>query len=92
MKKTKKTLLAGALAIALAAVAGLSTNVAAQPASPAERTFSVAVHFRYADGFEYDYVLATGVPPSDISSWLSACGQSHWVGSVVRYHCFVIPE
>ncbi len=85
----KKNLLAGVLAIAMAVVAGVSTSVFAKPAP---RTFSIAVHFAYADGTNYDYVLATGVPPSEVSSWLSACGQSHSTGSVVRYHCFVIPE
>jgi len=86
----KKNLFAGVLAIALALVAGIySTNVSARPAQP---TFSIAVHFEYADGFSYDIVLAREVPASEKSSMLAECGRSHWTGSVVRYHCYAIPE
>jgi hypothetical protein len=87
----KKQLLAGVLAVAMAAVmVGIgSTGVSAEPAS---RTFSIAVHFEYADGFNYDYVLARGVEPSDVHSMLQECGKSHWTKSVVRYYCFAIPE
>lgn len=86
----KKNLLAGLLAITLAAVAGIySTRVLAQPAQP---TFSIAVHFEYADGFSYDIVLAREVPASEKSSMLAECGKSHRTGSVVRYHCYAIPE
>jgi hypothetical protein len=84
-----KKLLSLVLAVALAVLAGISsTGVSAQPA----QTFSVAVHFEYADGFNYDIVLATGVPASAMSSMLAECGSSHWTGSVVRYHCYPIPE
>ena len=86
----KKKLLSGVFAAAVVALAGISdTRVAAQPASP---TWSVMVHFEYADGFSYDYPLATGVPASEVSAILQDCGRSHRTGSVVRYHCFPIPE
>ena len=87
----KKQLLAGVLAVAMAAaMVGIgSTSVSAERAS---RTFSIAVHFEYANGFSYDYVLARGVEPSDVQSILQECGKSHWTKSVVRYHCFAIPE
>lgn len=81
--------LAGVLAIALAAVAGIYSNASAQPAQP---TFSIAVHLAYADGTSYDIVLAREVPASEKSSMLADCGRSHRTGSVVRYHCYAIPE
>jgi hypothetical protein len=86
----KKTLLTGLLAVALAVSAGIySTGVSAQQPS---RTFSVAAHFEYEDGFSFDYILERGVAPSKVHERLADCGQSHWTRSVVRYHCFVIPE
>ncbi len=70
----KNKLLAGVLAVAMAAaLVGInSTGVSAQPTS---RTFSIMVHFEYADGFNYDYPLARGVEPSDVSTILAYCGQ-----------------
>lgn len=87
----KKTLLAGVLAVAMAAsLVGInSTAVAAQQTSP---SFSIVVHFEYASGFSFDYVLARGVSASDVSSRLQDCGRSHWTGSVVRYYCYALPE
>lgn len=87
----KKRLLAGVLAIAMAALlVGInSTGVSAQQAS---QSFSIVVHFDYANGFSFDYVLARGVEPSDVSSRLQDCGRSHWTGSVVRYYCYALPE
>ena len=86
----KNRLLTAVLAVALAVSAGISsTGISAQGASA---TFSVAVHFEYEDGFNFDYILARGVAPSEVHSILSDCGRSHWTKSVVRYHCFVIPE
>jgi len=86
----KTRLLTAVLAVALAVSAGIySTGVSAQGAAP---TFSVAVHFEYENGFNYDYILARGVAPSEVHAILSECGKSHWTGSVVWYHCFVIPE
>ena len=36
--------------------------------------------------------LSEVVEPSDVQSILQECGKSHWTKSVVRYHCFAIPE
>ena len=86
----KKTLLAGVLAVALAAMAGIhSTSVSAQQDS---QMWSVVVHFEYSNGTSLDYVLARGVPTSRMKSILEDCGRSHWTGSVVRYYCYPIPE
>jgi hypothetical protein len=85
-------LLAGVMVVAMAALIGInSAGVAAQPDS---RTWSVAVHIEYPDGFVYDHAFATGVPTSELPSILSDCGKSHWfgAGSAVRYHCYPIPE
>ncbi len=85
----KKTLRSGALAVALAAAGIFATNVSAQQAS---RTWSVAVHIEYADGFVYDNAFVTGVPASELQTYLQACGSSHRWGSAVRFHCYPIPE
>jgi len=86
MLRVVKKLLPGVVAAALAALIG------AVPAEAAPRTWSIVVHFAYQDGLEYDYVLRTGVATPDMPSMLAECGASHWTGSVVRYHCFPIPE
>ena len=86
----KRKLLSAVLAVVLAALGGaLSTAVSAQQES---RLFSVAVHIRYPNGFIYDHAFATGVPIAELPSILAECGQSHWVGSAVQYHCYAIPE
>ena len=85
----KKRVLAGVLAIAMAAMAGVSTSVSAQEG---RKTWAVAVHFLYADGFSFDYILGTGLSNAEKTAMLAWCGQSHWTGSVVRYHCYPIPE
>jgi hypothetical protein len=86
----RKQLLAGVLAVALAAIVGIFTvSVSAQPEP---QTFSVAVHIEYPDGFVYDHAFATGVPTSELPSILAACGKGHRGGSGVRYHCYAIPE
>jgi hypothetical protein len=87
----KKKLLSGVvLAVALAALVGMnSTSASAAPVSP---SWSVAVHLAYANGDEYDIVIARGLETSQMSSMLSDCGKSHWTGTVVRYHCYPIPE
>ena len=86
----RKKLLSAVLAAAIATMVGIrTTGVSAQPATP---TFSIVVHFEYADGFNFDYVLAEGVAPSDVHEILQYCGQSHWTGSVVWYHCRAVPE
>lgn len=86
----KKGLMARACATALAALVGLPLAGAAVHAAP--RLWSIVVHFQYADGFEFDYVLDTGVPTSEVGAALAECGRSHSTGSVVRYHCYPIPE
>lgn len=87
----KKQLLAGVLAVAMATllVGFNSTGVSAQQTP---QSFSIVVHFEYASGFSFDYVLARGVAPSDVSSRLQDCGRSHSTGSVVRYYCYALPE
>jgi hypothetical protein len=86
----KKMLLPGVFAAALATVLGMNaTGVSAEGRS---RLWSVAVHIEYADGFVYENVFASGVPTEIMPSILADCGHSHWTGSVVRYHCFPIPE
>lgn len=85
----KKRLLPTVLAVTLAAVGIYSTGVSAQQAP---KTWSVAVHIEYPDGFVYDHAFATGVPTSELPSILEACGQGHRGGSAVRFHCYPIPE
>ena len=87
----KKRLLAGVVAVAMAtAMVGLgSASISAEPVS---KLWSVAVHLRYANGLEYDYVMATGVPTSRMSEMLADCGRAHQQGTVVWYHCYPIPE
>jgi H+/gluconate symporter-like permease len=89
-KNMRKQLLAGVLAVALAAIVGIFT--ASVSAQPEPQTFSVAVHIEYPDGFVYDHAFVTGVPASDLPSFLAACGKGHLGGSGVRYHCYAIPE
>ena len=90
LRATNKMLLPGVFAAAVAALIGFhGTGVSAQGPSG---LWSIVVHFEYQDGFEYDYVLARGVPTRNMPSMLAECGSSHWTGSVVRYHCFPIPE
>ena len=86
LKAIKKLLLPSVFATAVAALMGVV------PADAAPLTWSIVVHFTYQDGFEYDYVLRTGVSTQDMPSMLAECGASHSAGSVVRYHCFPIPE
>ena len=86
----KKKLLSVVPAVILTALIGIpSTGIAGKLTS---ELWSIAVHFEYADGSAYDYVVATGVSTPELSSFLADCGRSHWVGTVVRYHCYPIPE
>jgi hypothetical protein len=86
----KKNLLAGVLAVVVAVLAGLyGPSVAAQQSS---KTWSIAVHIAYPDGFIYDHVFMSGVPTSGLPSILQACGRAHIGGSAVQYHCYPIPE
>jgi len=86
----KKGLMPRVCATALAALIGLQLTGAAVQAAP--KLWSIVVHFQYADGFEFDYVIETGVPTSELGAALGQCGQSHSIGSVVRYHCYPVPE
>jgi hypothetical protein len=86
----KKKLLSGVIALTLMALVGSPSTAIAKEA--ASRLWSIAVHLEYADGSAYDYVFATGVSTSELSSFLADCGRSHRNGTVVRYHCFPIPE
>jgi hypothetical protein len=85
----KKWLMPGVFATALTALIGFQ---ATEAAAQAERLWSVVVHFEYDNGFEYDYMLAAGVSAANMAAILAECGSSHWTGSVVRYHCYPIPE
>ena len=87
----RKTLAAGALALGLLLQAVLPSTASAHAAP---RLWSIAAHFRYVDGFEFDYIFATGEPTADLGDALAMCGQSHayGAGAVVSYHCYPIPE
>ena len=86
----KRKLLSGVLAVVMAAMVGLaSTGVAAQQAS---QLWSVMIHFEYASGFSFDYVLAEGVTAREMTSILQWCGQSHQNKDVVRYYCYPVAE
>lgn len=85
----KKSVAALLFATATVTAVGV-TSTASAAGSP--RTWSVVAHFRQIDGFEYDYTFATGVPTSELSDYLSACGESHRNGFAVWYHCYPVPE
>lgn len=86
----KKRVLSGVLAAAVMALIVIpAARVAAQPVS---QLFSVFVHLQYADGTSYDVPLRTGVPMAEVTPMLQDCGRSHQQGSVVRYHCYSVPE
>lgn len=90
LKAMKKLLLPGVFASALTALIGFhATGVSAEAAS---QLWSIAVHIEYQNGTVYENVFAAGVPTAIMPSILAECGRSHWTGSVVRYHCFPIPE
>jgi hypothetical protein len=85
----KTVLMQGVFVAALTALIGLqATGLAAQ----GQRLWSIVVHFQYSDGFEFDYVLERGVSTQDLPAALADCGRSHWIGSVVQYHCYPVPE
>ena len=86
----KKRLLSGVLAVAMASLGGIySAGVSAQQAT---RTWSVAIHIEYPDGFVYDQAFATGVPASELHTYLQACGQSHRDENWLRFHCYAFPD
>ena len=89
LKAMKKVLMPAVFVAAVAALIGFQgTGVAAH----AERLWSIVIHFQYEDGFEFDSVIERGVPTSDLGAALADCGASHSIGSVVRYHCYPVPE
>jgi hypothetical protein len=90
LKAVKKMLVPGAFAAALATLIGFQATGASAESGP--QLWSIAVHIQYQDGTVYEHAFATGVPTQIMPSILAECGQSHWTGSVVRYHCFPIPE
>jgi len=88
-KAMKKVLMPGVFVAAVAVLIGFqATGVAAH----AERLWSIVAHFQYEDGFEFDYVIERGVPTASVGAALADCGRSHSIGSVVRYHCYPVPE
>ena len=89
LRAMKKLLMQGVFVAALTALIALgATGVAAQE----QRLWSIVIHFQYQDGFEFDYVLERGVSTEDVGAALADCGRSHRTGSVVRYHCYPVPE
>ena len=84
-----KMLKRGIFVAAFAALLGFqTTGLAAQ----GQRLWSIVIHFEYEDGFEFDYVLQSGVSTKDIGGALAECGRSHQTPSVVRYHCYPVAE
>ena len=89
-KDVKEVLLRGLFATTLTALIGIpSTGISAAGAS---KLWSVVVHIEYANGTVYEHAFAVGVPTATLPSILEECGSSHRSGSVVRYHCYPIPE
>lgn len=89
-KDKKEVLVRGLFATTLAALIGIvASGISAAGAS---QLWSVVVHIEYADGTAYEHAFAVGVPTSILPSILEECGRSHGYGSVVRYHCYPIPE
>ena len=89
LRALKKLLIRGVFVAALTAFIGFPvTGLAAQ----GQELWSIVVHFQYPDGFEFDYVLERGVSTEDLPAALAECGRSHRTGSVVRYHCYPVPE
>ena len=90
VRAMKKMLMSCVFAAGLAVMIGIpAARVSAQGKS---RLWSVAVHIEYQNGMVYEQVFAAGVPTPLMPSILEECGRSHSNGSVVRYHCFPIPE
>ena len=89
LRTMKKVLMRGVFVAALTALIGFgATGLAAQ----GQRLWSIVIHFQYQDGFEFDYVLERGVSTENMGAALADCGRSHRTGSVVRYHCYPVPE
>lgn len=89
-KDVKEVLVRGLCTATLTALIGIhATGISAAGAS---QLWSVVVHIEYANGTVYEHAFAVGVPTSTLPSILAECGSSHRSGSVVRYHCYPIPE
>ena len=89
LKAMRKILMQGVFVATLTAPIGFhATGVAAQE----QQLWTIMIHFLYQDGFEFDYVLERGVSTADLGAALADCGRSHRTGSVVRYHCYSVPE
>jgi hypothetical protein len=84
----RKLLLGTLCAAIMPSLIGFDATQAAAP----QRLWSIAVHIEYQDGTVYENAFATGITTEDMPTILAECGKSHWTGSVVRYHCFPIPE
>jgi len=89
LKNMKKALTMGVFVAALTALIGFQASGVAAQGQP---SWSIVVHFLYQNGFEFDYVLERGVSTADLGAALAECGRSHRTGSVVRYHCYAVPE
>jgi len=85
----KKRVWSGVLAGAVVALLGAAAPRVAAQGAP---LWTVFVHLEYADGTSYDVPMQRGVPMSDVVTVLQDCGRSHRTGSVVRYHCYPVPE
>ena len=85
----RKKAWSGVLAAAVAALLGVAAPSVAQEGA---RLWTVFVHLEYEDGTSYDVPLRRHVPMSEVVSVLQDCGRSHRTGSVVRYHCYPVPE
>jgi hypothetical protein len=90
-KDVKQVVMRGLFATALTALIVISA--AGISAAGASQSWSVVVHIEYDNGFVYEHAFATGVLTSDLPAILEACGSAHrWNQSVVRYHCYPVPE
>jgi hypothetical protein len=90
-RDVKHAVLRGLFATTLTALIGIfATGISAAGAS---QLWSVVVYIEYDNGFVYEHAFATGVPTSTLPSILEECGSAHrWNRSVVRYHCYPVPE
>ena len=89
LKAMKKVLMPGVFVAAVTALIGFQgAGLAAQ----GQELWSIVVHFHYANGFEFDYVLQQGVATEDVPAALAECARSHQIGSVVQYHCYPVAE
>ena len=89
MKAIKRVLVHGAFVAALTVLVGVQ---AAKLNAQEQALWSIVEHFEYENGMEFDYVLRQGVTAGQLGAALAECGRSHSVGSVVRYHCYAVPE